>query len=267
MTEFNTDINNNLGVVGNGAIPPGLPPAGSYDPNLQTRYSYNLTAVQNLLVDAMLHPITSFTFKNGTIAPLRTFNNTFGCTNLGSNNQCTSPTPQTIELYYGVGDALSEAVLEQMASAVNNVSSTYNMGLTVSVVPLPQGQLTSYYYSGYLQCFSSGWTFDYPWSVDFLVGLFQPGGPDSEFGWNFTRMANLSKQMLQANSNNNVSGLIALTEAMNNYANQEVQYFWTDYPSLVTAGSAVGVFTSNIHGYYFNPSLNGPYFPSMYVTS
>ena len=39
MTEFNTDINNNLGVVGNGAIPPGLPPAGSYDPNLQTRYS------------------------------------------------------------------------------------------------------------------------------------------------------------------------------------------------------------------------------------
>ena len=39
MSEFNTVINNNLGVVGNGAIPPGLPPAGSYDPNMKTKYS------------------------------------------------------------------------------------------------------------------------------------------------------------------------------------------------------------------------------------
>ena len=214
----------------------------------------------------MLHPITSFTFKNGTVAN-GVFDNTFGCSTLGSNNQCSHPTPQTIQLYYGVGDSLAEAVMQQIASVVNNVSSAYNMGLTVSVVPIPSGQLTSLYEAGYLDCFTTGWTFDYPWSIDFLVGLYTPGGPSNAFGWNFTRMANLSDQMLQANSNNNVSGLLAVTEAMNNFANNLVQYYWLDYPSLVTSGSAIGVFTSNVRGYYFNPSLNGPYFASMYVSS
>ena len=80
-------------------------------------------------------------------------------------------------------------------------------------------------------------------------------------------MALLSNQMLKADSNNNLTGLIAVTNEMNQFANNEVQYLWTIYPSLVTAGSAIGVFTSNVHGYYFNPSLNGAYFASMQVTS
>jgi hypothetical protein len=80
-------------------------------------------------------------------------------------------------------------------------------------------------------------------------------------------MATLSNQMLKADSSNNVSGLIAVTNEMNQFANNGVQYLWTVYPSLVSANSAIGVFTSNVHGYYFNPSLNGPYFADMYVTS
>src|SRR5579875_2885324 len=267
MTEINTEINNKLGVVANGAIPPGLPPTGSYDPNLKPRYSYNLTGVQDLLVDAMLHPLTSFTFKNGSAARSGAFNNTFGCPSLGSSGRCSNPVPQSISLYYGVGDSVSQAVMEQIATAVNNVSNAYNMGLTVSAVPLPSGQLTSLYEAGYLGCFSTAWTFDYPWSVDFLTGLYKPGGPSNAFGWNFSQMADLSNQMLAADSSNNVTGLIAVGNAMTQFANEQVQYLWTVYPSLVTSGSAVGVFTSNIHGYYFNPSLNGPYFATMYVTS
>ncbi len=267
MTEVNIDVNNKLGVVGNGAIPPGLPPSGSYNPDTTTRYSYNLTGVQDNLLAAMLHPITSFTFKNGTAAPQGTFNNTFGCATLPTSGTCSNPVARTINMYYGTGETLSQTVMEDIAAAVNNVSSTYNMGLTVDVVPLPSGQETSLYEAGYLQCFTTAWTFDYPWATDFLVGLYTPGGPSNAFGWNFTQMATLSNQMLKADSSDNVSGLIELTNEMNQFANSEVQYLWTVYPSLVSANSAIGVFTSNVHGYYFNPSLNGPYFADMYVTS
>lgn len=266
MTEVNIDINNKLGVVATGAIPPGLPPSGSYNSSATTQYSYNLTAVQDNLLSAMLHPITSFTFKNGTAAPAGTFNNTFGCPTLPSSGTCANPVIQTINMYYATGDSLSQNVMEDIAAAVNNVSSTYNMGLTVDVVPLPSGELTSLYESGYLQCFTTAWTFDYPWSTDFLVGLYTPSGPSSSFGWNFTQMQDLSNQMLKADSSNNVTGLIELANSMNQFANSEVQYLWTVYPSLVSASSSVGVFTSNVHGYYFNPSLNGPYFAQMYVT-
>ena len=34
--------------------------------------------------------------------------------------------------------------MEQIATVVNNVSSTYNMGLTVDVVPQPEGQMFTY---------------------------------------------------------------------------------------------------------------------------
>lgn len=73
--------------------------------------------------------------------------------------------------------------------------------------------------------------------------------------------------MYRADENNNVTGLIAVGNAMNQFANEQVQYLWTIYPSQINGASAIGVFTSNVHGYYFNPSLNGAYFATMYVTS
>jgi len=52
---------------------------------------------------------------------------------------------------------------------------------------------------------------------------------------------------------------------MNTLANQEVMYLWEFYPAASGVGSAIGVYTSNLGGYYFNPSLNGQYFASLYV--
>ena len=141
-------------------------------PVLKQDTVFNLTGVQDNLLAAMQHPVTDFTFKNGTSAPAGTFNNTFGCVTLSNSGTCANPVTQTIQMYYGTGDSLSQTVMEDIAAAVNNVSSTYNMGLTVDVVPLPSGQLTSLYEAGELQCFTTAWTFDYPWVTDFLVGLY-----------------------------------------------------------------------------------------------
>ncbi|MCL5068731.1 MAG: hypothetical protein M1368_10325 [Thaumarchaeota archaeon] len=163
-TDFNQFANNNLGKIEINAIPPGLPPTGSYNSSIVPRYSFNQTAVQDLLLQAMEQPMTQFRFTNGTLAPAGFFNNTFGCATLGSNGQCSNPTPQTITLAYPVG-WLDQQSLQQIASVVNNVSATYNMGLTVSVVALNFGQLFTEAATGSLYMFSTGWFADYPQTI------------------------------------------------------------------------------------------------------
>ncbi len=47
----------------------------------------------------------------------------------------------------------------------------------------------------------------------------------------------------------NIGGLIALSNQMDAYSNQMVEYLW------IFNLQVIGVMTSNVHGYYFNPSL------------
>ena len=54
----------------------------------------------------MQNPITQFRFENGSAAPPGVFSNVFGCKQLGSNGQCSHPTPQTVSLVYATGDTL-----------------------------------------------------------------------------------------------------------------------------------------------------------------
>ena len=251
MTEINNDVNNRLGVVAINVVPPGLPPAGSYNTSITPRYSYNLTAVQNLLVEAMQQPLSQFTYANGTAAQAGVFDNTFGCKTLNAKGQCDTSTPQTINLVYGTGDTVDQAVFEDIASVVNNISSTYNMGLTVSVVPVPTGQMITEAFSGNLYMYALGWFADYPWVIDFLGPMYAPGqaytAPDN---WNLTQMATLFSQAQNASSHNDIKGLIEASNAMNMLANQEVMYLWTlnsvDYMAM----------TSNVQGFKFNPSLS-----------
>src|SRR5204862_3483043 len=98
-------------------------------------------------------------------APAGMFNNTFGCATLNSNNQCSAPVAQRITLSYATGDSEHQAIFTQMASAINNVSATYNMGLTVTVEPLPQGQLLTNGISNYLYVWTFNWRADYPWAT------------------------------------------------------------------------------------------------------
>src|SRR5437870_1803561 len=99
---------------------------------------------------------------------------------------------------------------------------------------------------------------DYPWALDFLGALDAPGQaftqPD---GWNLTQMGELYNAALAASSSNNISSLIHYSDEMNALANKAVMYLWTLYPANFL------VITSNIHGYYYNPSLWGIYFATL----
>lgn len=255
---INSEVNNNLGIVANSVIPPGLPPNGSYNSSSPLYYSFNLTAAQDLLLSAMENPITHFTFENGTVAPAGLFNNTFGCSAaaLSANGgTCANPVPQTIQVEFQSGDDFDESLYNQIATAINNISATYNMGLTVSLVPIPSAEYFTLAYTGYFYSYWGGYIADYPWSTDLLSVSYAPGhaypAPD---GWNFTTFGTLYSQVLQADATGNVTGNVEITNAMNNFANQEVMYLYTIYPE------AFAVFTSNVQGVYFNPFLLYPYY-------
>ncbi len=252
LTEIDRSVGNNLQPVASMVNPPGLPPAGSYNPNIKPLYSFNESRVAELILDAMLHPITIFHFYNGTLAPPGFFDNTFGCLQLNAQDQCDNPVGQSITLIVPTGDTLDEAVFNQIAGVVNTVSSDHNLGLSVSVSPLPTGQLLTEAFSSpsRLYLYALGWIDDYPWSVDFLGPMF---APDQAYtgsgGWNLTAMANLYNQAVTATEKNNISGLVKVSDQMNILANQRVMYLWTFYSTNYV------VMTSNVHGFYYNPSL------------
>ncbi len=198
----------------------------------------------------MQQPLTKFNFENGTAAPQGLFNNTFGCSSLNSNNQCSKSVPQTIVLNFPSGDTVNQQIDEQIASVINNISSTYNLGLTVQLAPIPQGLEVVSGFSGYLYFWSSSADADYPWSIDFTGPLYAEynlfTGPS---GWDLASLGNLYSQAFQDTASNNITGLVKVTEMMNEISNQEVQYLWTLYPSWIT------VMTSNVQGFYYNPSI------------
>lgn len=261
LTEIDQSTNYNMGTIGSQAFPADYPPQGVLT-NFTLKYSYNLTAVQDLLLDAMMHPITQFTFSNGTIAPAGLFNNTFGCPALGPGGTCANPIPQTIPIVYYSGDGVDDAIMTQAAEVINNISSTYNMGLMVTVIPLPQGQMYTEGFSGHLYMYDAITGPDYPWSADLTTFIYAPGGlfPGSD-GWNLTSIQNYYNQLLVANTNDNLTGVASSTNEIQELANQAVMYWWTFFPSeFFTITSSVGGFTVN------QPSMAYPTFYFYYAT-
>jgi len=264
MTDIMNSVNNKMGQVAINVNPPGMPPNGTYNPNITPAYSYNLDAVQSLMLDAMMHPMTSFNFANGTQAPAGYFNNTFGCSTLSSSGTCAHPVPQTITLAVTTGDTVDIAILNTIATNLNNVSSTYNMGLTVSVVPLPSGTMLTEAFSGYLYMYALGWFDDYPWVLDFLGPMYAPGSTyASPDGWNIPAMGTLYRDAENASASGDYARIISDSNAMNTLANQAVMYLWTQY------GYTFYPYTSNVSGYFYNPSwsIDGPYFVSLSPTT
>jgi ABC-type transport system substrate-binding protein len=266
LTVMNQNYNNNIGKVANEVIPPGIPPNGAYSASIKPTYSFNPDSVQSLLLGAMQHPLTHFNYENGTAAKAGTFDNTFGCAALNGQGRCDHPTPQSISLIYATGDIVDQQILTQIASTMNNVSVTYNMGLTVQVTPLPSGQMTSEAFAGQVYAWAEapfGWYDDYPWSMDFLGPILSPGGIyTAPGGWNLKQMGDLWAQAQAANAKGDSAGVAAASNAMATLGNKMVMDIWTFYPE------AYIVMTSNVHGFYFNPAIyttgEPPYFAALY---
>jgi len=255
MTEINLRINNNLGQVATSLIPPNLPPAGAYNPSIKSAFEYDPYKVQELLLDAMMHPITHFTFTNGSTAPPGVFDNTFGCSQLGTDGTCANPVAQSLNLVYYTGDSVGEAIVTQIATVVNNVSLTYNMGLQVTVSPLPIGPAIAAERASKLYMYSIGWWADYPWALNFL-SIYAPHHYHGN--WNFDIMGTLYNQALDASAKGDNTALMQAINNMNAEGNREARMVWQFYPENIY------VFTTNgSNGLYFNPAVGGLYYASL----
>jgi ABC-type oligopeptide transport system substrate-binding subunit len=266
LSLIDQQVNNNLGGLANEILPPNIPPAGSHNASIAAGYSYNPDEVQALLLSAMQNPITSFRLENGTAAPAGMFNNAFGCAQLDSSGVCAHPVPQSISMVYATGDTVDQAILGQIAQTINNVSVTYNMGLTVNLTPLPCGQMTTEAFSGQVYAWAEscfGWFDDYPWALDFLGPILAPGGIyTAPGGWNLGQMGTLWNQAQQASASGNNAGVVAAANAMEALANKNVMDISTFYPDIYM------VMTSNVQGFYFNPAMyttgEPQYFAALY---
>lgn len=249
LSEVNIDDNNKLGLVAQNVVPPGINPPQTYNTSIAPTYSYNPDESAQLLLQAMEHPLTQFTFYNGTAAPPGYFNNTFGCPTLNSNDQCSNPVSQMINAYVVAGDTVDIAQLTEIAQNINNISSTYNMGLTVAVVPVPtsalfaQSGMRSYYF------YNLGWFGGPSWVTTYLAPMLATSLVAGLNGWNITQLTNLNNQAEEDTVTNNLTGLVQVSNLMNQIANNMVMYQWTFNEEDIL------VMTSNVHGFIYNPSL------------
>jgi class 3 adenylate cyclase len=248
--------------VATNAIPPGLPPAGAFNSSDLPRYRYDPTAVKNLLLSAMVNPIKAFHFENGTMAPSGLFNDTFGCIQLSAGDRCNNPVTRSVPLTARVGDTVNIAIMNQIASTINNVSLGYNLGLHVYVQTVSPDIYYSNVRSYYM--YSTGWVWDYPWVGDFDTAMFSPNPvvgflpPD---GWNVSSISTLWNQFASADTRGDLPGVIANSNRMNALANEMILYLWTFYPYFFF------VHTSNIQGFSYNPSLYGTPFMTLNIAN
>lgn len=256
------NYNDNFGPIPNTVVPPNLPPKGSYNSSIPTAYSYNLSNVYNLLISAMENPVTSFTFTNGSPAPAGTFNNAFGCSASvysSNNNYCPNPIEQTISLVYSQGEVYDQQIFATIAANINTISQQHNLGLTVTIEPA--NNIFQYVFSGphgHAYMYALGWLDDYPWVNDFLLPMLSPIGfyPQVD-GMNYSALATLSQQATSDNAVGNTAGLVTVSNQINAFGNNEVMYLYTSYIPAFT------VMTSNVQGFYYNPSINGMYFAAL----
>jgi len=261
LTEINIDVNNRLGQVVNTLIPPGTAPTGSYDPNLKVPWSFDLKKATELLVDAMKHPLTTFTYYNGTPIPSGLVDNHFGDT----DGDGKVDKPYAIEMYVGAADVLDQKILTTIAANLNslarNAPSGNATGLTFSVVPVPGGQQYTLASKHQIYMYWGGWVADYNHVLDWLGPMYLSTG--TYFAWNNINMTQLDGYVnaaYEADKAGNLTGLLQNNALANKFANDNVLYFYLFYP--------LGYFvrSSFLKGWYFNVALSTEYFAPMYYS-
>lgn len=258
LTEININVNNRLGQVANNLIPPGTAPQGSYNPAISPPWSYDLKKAAELLVDAMIHPLTSFTFYNGTAMPSGLVDNSFGDTNGDGKVE----KPYTIEMYVGAADVLSQRILTTIAANLNtmarNKPSGSATGLTFSVVPVPGGQQYTLASKHQIYMYWGGWVADYNHVLDWLVPMYLSTG--TYFAWNNINMTTLDgyvNEAYAADATGDLTSLLQYSNLANGFADENVLYFYTFYPL------AYFVRSSYLKAWYFNAALSTEYFAPM----
>jgi len=254
ISAINQADNLGLALQVDSPVSPAYNPAGSYNTSTVPGYSYNPDQSAKLLLSMMTSPTTHFTFYNGTKAAPGFFNNTFGCNPLPAAGKCTNPVTQTIQLQADPSRAYDTAITSAIVESMNNISAAYNLGLDFEVQSLSTAQIGTYQYSVYGSmafCWDGGWPMFYPYVLDALGGTASQAAAGYPFidRDNVTALNNLYEASFTAATDGNTTGFLHLTWQIEQYLNNQAYYIIEGEPEYITAT------TSNVHGYFFNPSL------------
>lgn len=260
LTDFNINVNTRLGQVANNLIPPGTAPEGAYNSSMKPPWSFNLTKAAELLVDAMKHPITSFTYYNGTPIPPSIINNSFGDT----DNDGVAEISYTIEMYVGTTDVTNQALLTTIATNLNRTAANVGeggnaTGLYFTVVPVPGGQRYTLASQHRIYMYSGGWVADYNHVLNWLAPMYYS---TNTYGiWNqmsYTTLDGYVQEAEEADTAGDLNALLQYNHLANQFADNNVLQFYTFYPL------AYFVRSSSLKGWYHNPALPGEYFATSY---
>lgn len=259
LTEINEYVNNRLGQVANNLIPPGTAPQGAYNATIKPPWSFNLKNAAELIVDAMKNPITSFTHYNGTPIPEGKVDNSFG----DIDNDGTVELSYTIEMYVGAADTVSQRILSTIAVNLNAIARDAPVGkatgLTFVVVPVPGGQQYTLASRHQIYFYWGGWVADYNHVLNWLTPMYMSTG--TYFAWNlmnYTVLDEYVTKALAAEARGDINGLLKYSSLANQFANDQVLYFYLFYPMTYFVRS------SYLKGWYFNPAIAAEYFAPMY---
>ena len=251
MTEMNIYVNNRLGILASNIVPPGTFPPGSYNTDVGPTFSFNLTRAEELLNASRDDPLTSFTFyENGTAVPAGIIDNSFG-----PNFAFGKP----IEFYVQSGADQFQAVLTQMADALNAICIENDLGIKFSVVIVPGGQQYSLASAHQIDSYMGGWIADYNHVLNWLAPMYLSSGTYFSWNlWNLTALDTRYADALLADQAGNVTRLLELNDEMNEIANEALMYMVWWHPTLQFARSEW------LQGWYINVNYGVDLWSTMY---
>jgi len=251
MTDMNINVNNRLGILASNIVPPGTFPPGSYNTDVEPTFSFNLTRAEELLNASRDDPLTSFTFyENGTAVPSGTIDNSFGPSFVGA---------KTVEFYVQSGADQFQAVLTQMADALNAICIENDLGIKFSVIIVPGGQQYTLASAHAIDAYMGGWIADYNHVLNWLAPMYLSSGTYFSWNlWNLTALDTRYADALLADQAGDVDELLTLNDEMNTIANEALMYMVWWHPTLQFARSTW------LQGWFVNVNYGVDLWSTMY---
>jgi ABC-type transport system substrate-binding protein len=226
MTYMNIYVNNRLSVLANNIVPPGTVPTGSYNPDVEPTFSFNLTRAEELLNDTQANPLTSaagdFTYYNGTAVTSEVIDNSFGPDFVHG---------KVVELYVQSGATTFIEVLTTLTDNLNAIAKRLDMGIRFNVVIVPGGQQYTLASSHLIDAYMGGWIADYNHVLNWMQPMYLSTGTYMSWNlWNITALDDLYDEAVIADQEGNITRLLEINDEMNTLANQMLPYmvWWHD---------------------------------------
>jgi len=243
MTFANIYINYRLSLLASNIVPPGTAPTGSYIPDVEPTFSFDLDLANQSIIDAYNNPLNSENYTmyyyNGTEIPGGVVDNSFSTTN-----------PKTIQLYVQTGAETFIKVLTTMADNLNMLSRR-QYGLTWEVVLVPGGQQYTLASRHQIDSYMGGWIADYNHVLNWMQPMYLSSGTYMSWNlWNITALDDLYWQAVAADEAGNVTELLRLNREMNTLANEILIYmvWWHDTEYFTRSSWLQGWWINTNHG-------------------